>query len=584
MGKQSAWSNRAKFLDNNMSNNNPQRTVDVLPHLRGAAKDPIGDRPRTKRKRRTNGKPKVFVPGGRHRVTDTAEQLGKLLADTGDYYCRGGTVVKKGADDNGELMLRTVKAASLPSTFESVAKIVMADEKGKPMPATFGSSSAELVLKSDAFVDCLPRIIVISACPILVESSGELSVVTGYDRESGVLASGDMPSDLDLDEARELLCEIVAEFRFATESDRSRALAAIISPALLMGNLLGGRAPVDLGEANSSQSGKGYRNKLTAAVYRAPLVSITQRSRGGVGSMEESFNKALVDGRAFISIDNIRGKIDSPAIESFMTEDVYMTRSPYIPPTEICPHRVVLMLTSNRAEATEDLSKRSSIVSILKQPDTYEYAKFPEGDLIDHVRANQPGYLGAVFAVVQAWHRAGKPTTNTKGHDFRRWAGVMDWIVQNLLQAAPLLDGHREAQDRVSNPHLGWLREVALAVIRADRTGEWLKTSAIMEIMDMAGVEIPGVQEGNSIEDDTTHKIARQQLGRRLSMCFQVAGPQPTGAASNNVCINIDGYAIERESQADDFGNNLRIYRFSANDRPPSSNGSSDGSSNKTPH
>ena len=427
----------------------------------------------------------------------------------------------------------------------------------------------------------LPRITVVSDCPLLVESGAELKVVSAYDHESGVLTSGAMPPDLDLDEGRELLCGMLADFRFATDSDRSRALAALIVPALVMGGLLGGRAPIDLGEANESQSGKGYRNKLTAAVYRAPLVSVTQRS-GGVGSMEESFDRVLFDGRAFISLDNLRGKIDSPGIESFLTEDVYMTRSPYIPPTEIRPHRVVLMMTSNKAEVTLDLSNRSSIVRILKRPTDYEYRKFCEGDLLDHVLANQPLYLGAVFALVKAWHRAGKPTTNAKGHDFRRWAGVMDWIVQKLFQAAPLLDGHQEAQARVSNPHLGWLRDVTLAVIRARRTDEWLRASAIMEIMDDAGVEIPGVKGGTTIEDEEVHKVARQQLGRRLSKCFQSAGPQPSDAPSNNVCINVDSHLVERESQVDDSGNEAKIYRFSSNNRPPSSNAPSDGSSNKT--
>ena len=215
-----------------MSNNNPARTHDILSNLRDAANtddqgtqknkpeiNPIGDRPRRKRKRTSqisSGIPKVFIPGGKHRVTDTAAELGRLLSETGAYFCRGGAVVKKGMDDDGELILRQVKAASLPSAFESVARIMMADEKGKPKPATFGSSSAELVLKADAFVDPLPRIIVVSACPLLVESAGKLKVVSGYDRESGVLTSGAMPSDLGLDEAHELLCGMLADFRFAT--------------------------------------------------------------------------------------------------------------------------------------------------------------------------------------------------------------------------------------------------------------------------------------------------------------------------------------------------------------------------------
>ena len=56
--------------------------------------------------------------------------------------------------------------------------------------------------------------------------------------------------------------------------------------------LLGGRAPIDLGEADASQSGKGYRNKLTAAIYAQTVRTVTQQ-RGGVGSMEEIREKVI---------------------------------------------------------------------------------------------------------------------------------------------------------------------------------------------------------------------------------------------------------------------------------------------------
>jgi hypothetical protein len=96
-----------------------------------------------------------------------------------------------------------------------------------------------------------------------------------------------------LEDAVALLSNVLADFHFATEADRARALAAIITPAMVFGNLLGGRAPVDLGEADASQSGKGYRAKLTAAIYGSVVKTITQR-KGGVGSMEESFATAEV--------------------------------------------------------------------------------------------------------------------------------------------------------------------------------------------------------------------------------------------------------------------------------------------------
>ncbi len=142
---------------------------------------------------------------------------------------------------------------------------------------------------------------------------------------------------------------------------------------------------------------------------------------------------------------------------------------PYSHNVEIDPRRIILMMTSNRAELTPDLANRSSCVLIVKQPPGYVFQEYPEGDLLVHVRANQPLYLGAVFALTKAWYAAGKPRTKECRHDFREWAQTLDWIVQNLLGEAPLIEGHRETQDRMSTPDLTLLRSVAREVAQAER-------------------------------------------------------------------------------------------------------------------
>jgi len=92
-----------------------------------------------------------------------------------------------------------------------------------------------------------------------------------------------------------------------------------------------------------------------------------------------------------------------------------MARAPHLAAVEIDPRRVVLQLTSNKADITTDC------VRILKQPEGYRFRSYGEGDVLDHVRANQPAYLGAVFAIAKVWHAAGRPRTNATGHDFRPW-------------------------------------------------------------------------------------------------------------------------------------------------------------------
>lgn len=484
------------------------------------------------------------------RVSEAAHKLGRLLARTGQYFVRGGALVKL-ERRNRVPILQAIPPAMLPSVFESVAQLRKL-KLGTAEAATCTEQSAKIILHAEPFLNSLPAICVVTPCPVLIERNGHLIQVTDYDRASGILASGREVPKVSLEEARGRLESLIAEFQFATLSDRSRALAALITPALIFGGLLGGRAPVDLGEADESQAGKGYRNKITAAVYRQTVRTVTQR-KGGVGSLEESFNAASIQGANFICLDNMRGKIDSPAIESFLTEETYLARIPFSSNMEIDPRRIVVMMTSNRAELTKDFANRSSCVRIVKQPTRYQYVEYPEGDLLDHVQADPEYYLAAIFAIVREWHAAGKLRSRDAGHDFRRWAQTLDWIVQNLLDAAPLIAGHREAQDRMSNPALSWLRDVTLAVERAGQTDRWLRAHDFLSIIAEApDIEIPGLPNNADLEDDRDRSKVLRAIGRRLTRCF-----------SGGTEMNIDALRVERREANDSAFRNIREYRVS---------------------
>jgi hypothetical protein len=496
-----------------------------------------------------NTLPEVLLPGGEQTISATGSRLGELLAPRQTHFLRGGCVTRVAED----FILHSVSPAEAASDFETVAQPVKRftlNNNAVAVSATCTENMAKLILASEAFKRELPPLKLISRCPVLLERDGRLVVVCGYDIESGILARGEPPEELTLDDAVEQLTDIQDDFLFATAGDLSRAMAAMITPALVQGDLLSGRAAIDLSEADQSQAGKGYRNKLTAAIYGCKTYAVTMRRRG-VGGLEENFDKALISGKSFISLDNIRGHVDLPALESFCTEDSYSARTAYSPVTVIDPRRVIVMLTSNKAELTVDLTNRSSCVRILKRPERYQFQTYEEGELLDHVRANQPRYLGAVFAVIRAWHAAGKPRTNETRHDFRGWAQVLDWIVQQCFGAAPLMDGHREIQARMSNPALNWLRDVGLAVVRQARVSRWLIATDLLDVIQIDGhVEVPGLREGAGVQDDAVHTAVLQQIGLRLRQAF----------CTQDV-LTIDRLRIERQAYQDENRHERRRYR-----------------------
>ncbi len=497
--------------------------------------------------------PKVPLPGSATTIIKAAGDLGKLMGDSGRFYSRGGIPMRTFPKDGG-IHLSPLHPAAACSDFETVAMIgTMKAVENIPvfMPEICSEATARQIVKSEAFRSALPKITVLSPCPVILERDGQLVVITGYDRVSGISAAGDVPEQMDLEEARKHFNTLVRDFDFASDSDRSRALAAIITPALVFGGLLGGRAPIDAGEADKSQCGKGYRHKLTAAIYRNKPKTVTEQS-GGVGSMVEKFDAALVAGNCFISLDNLKKKLENASIESFMTELAYFARIPYSAPVEIDPTRTIVMLTSNKAELGDDMANRSSVTRIRKRDAGYEWQKFAEGDLLAHAVANQRKYLGAVFAVIREWHKQGKQQLQAPAHDFAQWAKILGWIVENLLHAAPLMGGHREVLDRISSPAGNWLRDLAMAVKAAGRLGHHLRANQLLNIVVEAGIATVGIEPNIVLEDSATFKKATRAIGSLMTRCV----PGDTA--------NADGITITRHTGKDGEGRETKEYSFMA--------------------
>ena len=368
-------------------------------------------------------------------------------------------------------------------------------------------------------------------CPVLVEAQdGSLAVLgRGYHHELGglLILSGERPPEIPVKEAAASLTRLLEEFDFVTPADRSRALAAFITPALRIGGFLQGPVPIDVAEADQSQAGKGYRHNLVRALYNEAGYFVTSR-QGGVGSKDESFAAALIAGRPFVVLDNFRGRIDSQHLEAFMTcPDLFPARIPHQREVLINPRRFLIQLSSNGVEATRDLANRSSIVRIRKRTG-YVYR-----DTLGELDSKQSYYLGCVFAVIRTWVEAGKPRTLRTAHDFREWSGTLDWIVQNLLEAASLMEGHESAQERVSNPAMSWLRLVAQAVERDGKFGRRLAASDLIDLCELHGIEVPGTSPS------ATEDQFRRQAGVLMRRVF--------GGTDH---VQIDNFSVRRSKES----------------------------------
>lgn len=472
-----------------------------------------------------NGRPELILPNDNRSISDCARQCFEELGNAGRFFLQGDLVVEL-EKNKGDHRLVEVTPEAFRSRLEEhfeLRVILRVRNREVLSPKLCSLDNAKALLQTNAVRQFLPPIQTVLNSPVFAEDEeGRPTVLSqGYHRQNGgiyILSERNVVQGIDTETAVSDLLGLLNDFSFASAADESRFVAGMISPALRFGRLLKADFPFDLCEADQSQAGKGFRVNLISTIYDESPFVLTLPSGRGVGSVDESISAALLSGKGFIVLDNMRGLVNSQILESAIkgAGGKVMVRKAYSKPTLINTDHVIWMGTSNSAEATEDLANRSIISRLRKRPLNYTFRKFNGLGLLEYVERKKDYYLSCIFAVVRNWFEKGKPSNPICDHDFREWCGVMDWIVQNIFKLPPLLENHREQQDRISNPGLSFLREICGAVSDAGVLEESLTAADIAAELEARHIDIPGKARGS--ED---HNAGAAAVGRLLGPVFK---------------------------------------------------------------
>ena len=495
----------------------------------------------------------IILPCSQQYISATAEQLAERMK-MHDYFSHGKNVVHVVIEERIST-LDPICAQLLRSESERFGELVRWSkvkdgdmEYAKLLPSRMRSDDAQALLV--AIHQRLPKIrALVNFPPLRADGSVQRA---RYDSETGLFCTGPFEvADVSVAEAKALLgCEgLLRDFQFQSKADASRLLAAMLSPGLRFGPWAQATAPfpLNLTEADKSQSGKGFASEMIASLYGEHMSNISQQGKGGVGSFDEKIQSELLKGRPMVCLDNLRGTVDCKMIESFMTARGAFSLRAFFREGSTDSRSHVLFATSNGIQMTEDLANRALVVRIRKQPQGYRWHRWPDGgvtgDLLLHLAANRAQYLGAIYAVLRRWIKAGMPINRTE-HAFRDSVGALDWMVTMVFGCPSLTDGHDEIQQRQSSPILGFLREFG----EAAGEGEYY-ASDFLEGAEEYGLSLP-----ESVAKRMDVGGPPQALGRLLSRAFK-----------EGEGISVDAWSIDRiiKPRGDGGGGgNSKTYRF----------------------
>lgn len=383
------------------------------------------------------------------------------------------------------------------------------EESSVPVPLP--EKYAKLLVKG-VQPDELPELRGITNCPVLVERTysdrtQQLRIAeTGYIPETGWYNASELRvPDVPLEVAVRKLKWLYREFEFPTPGDRSRALVFPIGVALKLSGLLHGFVPLEFGTANDQQSGKGTRQRMTAAFFGATMEIITQ-SESHIGGASEMFKSACLTGRTFIELDNF-DHFACREMEAFLTGENIRARDAFGRARTINPANHFVFLSSNGLAARRDLALRSWFIHILKKPVGHQFHSYAAGGILEHIAAKHAEYLGCVYAIIFAWWQQGSKRTDETRHAFRDFTQVCDWISRHILQEAPVMEGHNEAVQRYSDAGRVFFTRLWDVLEKDRKLNTAFRAGQLATTAFRYSIPVPGVNPGSRLDERAGAKL-----------------------------------------------------------------------------
>ncbi|MCC6669412.1 MAG: hypothetical protein IT458_00005 [Planctomycetes bacterium] len=272
----------------------------------------------------------------------------------------------------------------------------------------------------------IPRLEVIASGPYI--RGGKLIAVPGFDADSGTLAVFDpaafpeiplRPTDPEVREAAQILQEWMVDISFATEGDRTAAIACLIES--VVGPSIDGPRPVRCVEASTAGSGKGLFATCCELIGSGVGPAVTAYAE------DEELRKTLlglaVQGDQSILFDNVSGRFGSPILAAAITGRAIKGRLLGGNSVVSAPLRIGWWMTGNNPSFGHDLGRRVLPVRLdpgCMHPEDRSGFKFL--NLVEHVRQRRGRYYSAVLVLELAYVQAGRPA-----HGLPRWGSFESW-------------------------------------------------------------------------------------------------------------------------------------------------------------
>lgn len=385
-----------------------------------------------------NGKPALELPGDGRPMGDFALDVGLALRGR-NIFTRGGLAFTL---DGAALKLEPASPTWLRSWAEKYVCTFKARGRAGDirLASTMGEDAARVVLSAPQFLEQLRKIERINPCRLpIIRADGTLELLPeGHDADSSTYTAEGVnyPQNMGADEAREIIEKVVAEFPFAEDAGRSKAVAIGAMLTVFAGGLMpqGALRPVFLYLGNAEGTGKTTLAKIAGIPYGSIAAESAPTDEA---EWQKKLLATVISGRRLVLLDNLKGSLNSPSLEAFTTSSKYSGRILGVSKEFSGESCATVLVTGNSLTISPDMRRRSLVCELfmteLRAEDRHFKRRLDDPALL----AMRPALLGACWALVRSWNEAGRPPASRMNSSFASWCDTIGGIVEHAGFACP---------------------------------------------------------------------------------------------------------------------------------------------------
>jgi hypothetical protein len=355
--------------------------------------------------------------------------------------------------------------------------------------------------------DWLPVIDRVSPLPVF-DQAGHL-LANGYHAGPRVLVQSDIePTAMGAGAALDLLDTVFCDFPFATQADKTNALAYLFAPFI---REMCGPMPLFLLDAAQRGTGKTLLNDLIHTIWtgeNAPLSDLPLNAE----EQRKAITTHLMHGPASIVFDDI-SLLQGNAIQRAVTGHTWSDRLLGKNQEINVPIRAIFSATGNNITLAGDMVRRVLLIRLESQeenPSQRTGFKRSENELRAFVREHRAELVSACIALVEHGLAHGTPQAIKMG-GFDQFASVMSRVLHGI-GAPGFYDNMQQTFEREDGRQTGW-KAIVWAWYEAHGT-DMIRAGDVAKLIEEDDeCEIPLEGDTTKARDTAAGKLLKQRVG-----------------------------------------------------------------------